>query len=74
MILRGSPLNCCIPGNSFDCSTLGNTLDCDSRMHSFLLLYSLAVLLLVILPGSFFILIVVLPGIPFNFPSQSFRV
>ena len=46
MILRGSPLNCGIPGNSFDCGT-PSTLDCDSHMHSFLLLYSLAVLLLV---------------------------
>ena len=47
MIIPGSPLNCGIPDNSFDSS---GTFDCDSRMHSFLLLYSLAVLLLVILP------------------------
>ena len=47
---------------------LGSTFDCDSHMYSFLLLYSLTVLLLVVS------LIVVLPGIPFNFPSLSFRV
>ena len=46
MIIFGIHINC-IPDNYFD-------FDCGSHMHSFLLLYYNAVLLLVILPGSLF--------------------
>ena len=55
MILHGSPLNGGIPpAILLNVALLGSTLDCNGRMHYFLLLYSLAVLLLVILPDSFF--------------------
>ena len=66
VILSGSPLFLTLPGSTYRLLILvfsGSFVNWNARLQSFLLLYSLAV-----------ILFVILPSIPFNcgIPSQSF--